>query len=207
MAKNEKKWVGVFMLVALLFFSSAWADKFSAADKFKEGVTAYNLTDYATALSIFGKLASDGYSTAQFNLGVMNNKGQGVPQDYAEAIKWWRLAAAQGDADAQFSLGIMYAKGKGVVQDYAEAVKWFRLAAAQGDSGGQLKLGVMYERGQGVIQDYVRAYMWANIAATGGDPDAANNRDMIAGKMTPMQIAESQKMARDCLAKNFKGCN
>ena len=55
------------------------------------------------------RLAADqGNAIAQCNLGVMYDKGRGVPQDYAEAVKWYRLAAEQGHADAQFKLGIMY---------------------------------------------------------------------------------------------------
>ena len=96
---------------------------------FDEGVAAYNRGDYATALKEFRPLAEQGHAIAQFNLGYMYLKGQGVTQDYAEAVKWFRLAAEQGDADAQFNLGVMYNNGYGVTQDYAEAVKWFRLAA------------------------------------------------------------------------------
>ena len=33
---------------------------------------------------------------AQFNLGVMYDTGEGVPQDDAEAVRWFRLAAEQG---------------------------------------------------------------------------------------------------------------
>lgn len=36
-----------------------------------------------------GRLAAaQGYAKAQYNLGVMYDNGQGVPQDYAEAVRW-----------------------------------------------------------------------------------------------------------------------
>jgi TPR repeat protein len=66
---------------------------------------------------------------------------------------------------------------------------------------------VMYARGQGVLQDSVKAHMWFNLAAAKGDADGAHNRDSLAKRMTPQQIAEAQKMARDCLARNLKGCD
>ena len=44
--------------------------------------------------------AAQGKAEAQFNLGVMYKKGQGVPQDYAQAYMWVNLAAAQGVEDA-----------------------------------------------------------------------------------------------------------
>ena len=128
--------------------------------------------------------------------------GHGVPQDYAEALKWYRLAAAQGDAEAQLNLGVMYAHGHGVPQDYAEALKWFRLAAAQGHAEAQYNLGVMYLNGQGIAQDDVQAYKWFDLAAATytAKPErdeAVKARDSVAARMTPAQIAEAQKLARE----------
>ena len=40
----------------------------------------------------------DGY--AQYNLGVMYDKGVGVPENNTEAVKWYRKAADQGLAMA-----------------------------------------------------------------------------------------------------------
>ena len=67
----------------------------------------------------------------------------------------------------------------------------------------------MYRDGLGVIQDYVIAHMWFNLAATKNNLNAAANgffRDSLEEKMTPQQLAEAQKLARECLAKKYKGC-
>jgi hypothetical protein len=48
-----------------------------------------------------------------------------------------------------------------------------------------------------VPQNYVQAHKWWNLAAVAGDKDAIKNRDIVAGKMTPAQIAEGQKLARE----------
>jgi len=137
----------------------------------------------------------------------MYRNGDGGVQDYAEAMKWYKLAEAQGNAMAQSSIGDMYREGKGVVQDYAEAVKWYRLAAAQGGASAQYNLGMMSATGAGVVQDYVQAHMWWNLAAVGGVQLAVKGRDMIASMMTPQQIAEAQKLAKECQARNFKNCD
>ena len=100
----------------------------------------------------------------------------------------------------------MYAQGQGVVQDYVEAGKWYRLAAEQGNASAQYNLGVMYGKGQGVPMDTVRAHMWFNLAAVTGNADAVKNRDIAAKNMTPQQMAEAQKLARECQARNFKNC-
>ena len=41
--------------------------------------------DYEQAAEWFTKAAEQGYAEAQYNLGVMYDFGQGVPQDYNEA--------------------------------------------------------------------------------------------------------------------------
>jgi len=48
--------------------------------------------------------------------------------------------------------------------------------------------------------------MWWNIAASQGHENAAENRDIVAGEMTPSQIAEAQDLARECVKKKYKGC-
>jgi TPR repeat protein len=50
---------------------------------------------------IWDKVTEQGGAVAQFNLGIMYNNGQGVPQDDAEAAAWCHKAAEQGHADAQ----------------------------------------------------------------------------------------------------------
>ena len=52
--------------------------------------------------------AEKGDADAQFNLGLMYHKGQGVPQDDAESVKWYRKAAEQGNVYAQRNLGIRF---------------------------------------------------------------------------------------------------
>ena len=77
------------------------------------------------------------------------------------------------------------------------------MAAEQGDAGAQYALGVMYANGRGVPQDHVRAHMWANLAAAQGqDEDHRETRELIAEMMTPAQIAEAQKLAREWLAEH-----
>ena len=127
-------------------------------------------------------------------------------KDYATALREFRPLAEQGDVDAQYNLGVMYEYGEGINQDYKEAVKWYRLAAEQGEATAQGNLGGMYGNGQGVIQDNVMAHMWLDIGASNGSTNAAKNRDIVAKRMNESQLAEAQKLARECVARNYKGC-
>jgi uncharacterized protein len=140
-----------------------------------KGMAAYNKQNFATAFREWRPLANIGNAMAQFSLGMLYAKGQGVPQDDKEAVKWFRLAADQGRADAQNNLGAMYENGQGVPQDDKEAVKWFRLAADQGYAYAQFNIGDMYANGLGVPQDDKEAVKWYQLAANQGDADAQNS--------------------------------
>ena len=163
--------------------------------------------DYAEAVKWYRMAAEQGDATAQYSLGIIYDKGRGVPQDYAEAVKWYRMAAEQGVARAQYNLAVMYAVGQGVPQDYAEAVKWYRMAAEQGVARAQRNLGVMYIEGRGVPQDYVQGHVWMNLAASrlqGEDHERrAKLRESLAKLMTPEQIAQAQRLAREWKPKTW----
>jgi len=83
---------------------------------------------------------------------------------------------------------------------------WFRKAADRGNAPAQYSLGLMYAKGQGVPQDFTQAHTWFNLAAShaeaAGTRDAAvEARDLAAAKMTPSQIAEAQRLAREWVPK------
>jgi TPR repeat protein len=147
----------------------------AVAGSFGEATKAYNSGDYETAYRLIKPLAEQGLPEAQFNIGLMYDKGQGVPQDYAEAAKWYRKAAEQGNAKGQYALGVMYYTGQGVPQDYAEAAKWYRKAAEQGNTSAQFNIGLMYDKGQGVPQNYAEAVKWYRRVAEQGNAEAQYN--------------------------------
>jgi uncharacterized protein len=100
-------------------------------------------------------------------------------------------------------VGFVYRTGQyGVPVDHVQAIKWLRRAAEQGHELAQSNLGFAYRDGEGVPQDYVQAHMWLNLAAAQAKLVAGRNiageaRDSIAAKMSPAQIAEAQRLARE----------
>ncbi len=147
-------------------------------------------------------------ATAQFYLGVMYAKGQGVPQDYTAAAKWYRLAAEQGNADAQFNLGLICANGQGLPGGNVEAAQWFHRAAEQGHTRAQYYFGYRQFFGQGVPQNHMLAYVWLNLAAARlpahekQRESAVRLRDTAANQMTTSQIVEAQNLALKWWAKH-----
>ena len=91
-------------------------------------------------------LAKQGIAEAQYNLGLMYSKGEGVPSDDKEAVKWYRLAAEQRITGAQSNLGLMYEKGQGVEQDYVEAHKWFNIAGVNGNEIGRRNADIVEKK-------------------------------------------------------------
>ena len=112
--------------------------------------------------------AERGDATAQYDLGRMYDRGEGVAEDDREAARWFRKAAEQGHAKAQHRLGFMYATGEGVAEDDREAARWFRKAAEQGLAEAQNGLGRMYATGEGVAEDDREAVRWFRKAAEQG---------------------------------------
>jgi uncharacterized protein len=121
-----KRTILVAVAASVLLFSTSLV----GAASFRQGVSAFNRQDYASASQIFIPLAERGEPSAQAYLGFMFETGRGVPQNYTEAAMWYRRAAEQGDSLAQYSLGLLYDRGFGVPRDIVEANKWLNLSAA-----------------------------------------------------------------------------
>ena len=176
----------LLMLVMVAQAQQSAGDLFRAA---KKGDSA--------AFAELKALGNKGNASAQYNLGFMYEKGEGVPKDSVQAASWYRKSAEQGDAAGQMALGLMYANGTGVPKDAVQAVYWYRKSAEQGDAFGQTNLGAMYSRGEGVPKDLAMAYMWRNLAAAQGNEIAKKAREALETLMTPAQIAEGQRLSRE----------
>ena len=164
------------------------------AGPLEDGLAAYNNYDYCTALKILEPLAEQGRVEAQIRLGLIYHHGScQTMRDSNKAMKWLRLAADQDNAEAQFVLGNLYWERA----NYAETVKLYLRSAQHGYVPAQDYLGSMYAYGIGIPADNVQAYFWYDLAAARGEENAAEKRDLIAKKLTPDELVEAQKLARE----------
>ena len=93
----------VFIVLALC--PAVTSAQSEALDKaYDAGRRAVLMGDYATALEQLGKAAEQGNPKAQFELGLMHERGRGVPKNAAQAAHWYRKAAEQGLAVARNAL-------------------------------------------------------------------------------------------------------
>ncbi|MEQ1887610.1 MAG: hypothetical protein ABL951_00350 [Alphaproteobacteria bacterium] len=67
------------------------------------------------------------------------------------------------------------------------------------DGASCLRLAISYSTGKGVPYDLVSAHKWFNVAAVKGQREALSWRAELAQEMTPAQIAEAQRQAREWL--------
>ena len=152
----------VLMLSLTCFAAPAWADSSAGAE-------AYDRGDYATAFRELNTLATNGDAFAEYLLGLMYVKGEGVPQDFKQGEYWWFLAAEQGHAQAQYNLGAMYADGLGsrwISNKLCGGIAW----RPTGEAKAQTSLGLLYAKGEGVPSDLKEAVRLFRSAAERGKP-------------------------------------
>ncbi|MGB7756567.1 MAG: SH3 domain-containing protein [Salinisphaera sp.] len=142
-------------------------------------------------------LAKNGDASAQYNMGVLYDRGYGVERDYAKARQWYEKAAAQHYARAEHNLGIMYEAGKGVPRDLDKAAHWFRRGADDGQTASQNNLAVLYMKGEGVPQNTGKAAFWAARAAAGGNSAAIDNLPRIITDLPHIHMNADDVNVRD----------
>jgi uncharacterized protein len=101
------------------------------ANYIRKGIpTAGIKSDPARAARVYLRLASTyGHPEAQFALGVMNIRGEGVKKNPQQGLKWLTAAARKRHPGAQAYLGDLYWKGSNVKRDQVRALMWYSLAA------------------------------------------------------------------------------
>jgi TPR repeat protein len=204
-------WKRLSFMMTMALVLTVWVHATALADELEAGKAARESGDNRTAMKLLQPLAERGNADAQFEVGMVYDDdaifakvtGNGLfgseAQDDVQAAKWLRKAADQGHARAQYCVGTEYEEGKAVVRDLTEAAKWYRKAAEQGDTWAQGSIARMYWEGSGVKQDFVQAYLWWTLEvgsyANGTKGNSGlTQRDAVAAKMTPQQLAEGKRL-------------
>ena len=74
-----------------------------------------------------------GDKVAQFQTGVIYERGIGIEANQSQAAQWYLKSAQQGYMDAQYNVAIMYIGGRGVEENSTAGMMWLSLAAKGGD--------------------------------------------------------------------------
>jgi len=78
------------------------------------------------------RAAAKGNARAQFDLGLMYARGEGVQQNEREAFHWFHKAARNNHTEAKFYMGLSFEQGRGVKKQAQLARYWFKLASKAG---------------------------------------------------------------------------
>jgi TPR repeat protein len=110
-------------------------------------------------------LAKKDDAMAQYVVGHLYEKGDGVKKNDAEAAKWYRKADKKGLSDATALLGVLYLEGRGVKQSNKKGIAFLKKAAKRGNIRARFNLGKAYNVGKHVKKNIVVSYMWFYLAA------------------------------------------
>jgi TPR repeat protein len=105
--------------------------------------------------------AAQGYSSAQYRLGIMY--GLGLDRSVAEAIHWLSVAAKAGDDGALYAQGHLNETADGI-RNYQTAFEHYQSSARRGNKDAQLRLAQMFAQGLGVARNEGDAAKWQALA-------------------------------------------
>ena len=135
----------------------------SSCNSYSRGVAALKVSQDQIAREHFTRAAQltkkvldidPKYAQAQYNYGVMLEKGRGVSGDVEAAAQWYLKAALLGDAKAQFNLGVLYYEGRGVRRDLKRSMALYTLSAAQGHEDAQYNLALLQDEEKRVARKW-----------------------------------------------------
>lgn len=139
--------------------------------------------------------AARGDAKAKFNLGVINEYQWAA----ARAAELYEEATEAGVSAAMVNLAVLYMYGSGVRQNLRRAIGLYQRAAELEDMSAFQALSIAYEYGYGVPQNFILAHAYANVGAVvapnAARPRLMHQRDAVARRMTPDQIAIAQNLA------------
>ncbi len=151
-------------LAAAALWGAAWADDL------EQGLAAWRARDWAQAFVLLAPLAEAGVHEAEFALGEMYRKGEGVVADRQEALKLLARAAEAGHEGARLSLAQLY-ETEGEGQDLEATLQWLRRAAEEGGAEAWFQLGLHHIRAE-PHRDFAEAARWLRRAAEAGHREA-----------------------------------
>lgn len=164
-----------FSLLAVLALAGAAPVAAIQTKSVRDGIEAWQRSDYAQAIAIWRPLAAKGDADAAFNLGQAYRLGRGVPVNLSAAKTWLERAARAGHLDAETTLGLLLFDSG----DRAGGVQWLKKAAERGEPRAMLVYGTALFNGDTVRSDPLMAYAYVSRAAAQGlEPAKSTLSDM-----------------------------
>jgi hypothetical protein len=172
-----------FSLLTALILAGSVPVEAMQAKSVRDGIEAWQRSDYAQAVAIWRPLAAKGDADAAFNLGQAFRLGRGVPVDLAAAKGWLEKAARANHLDAETTLGLLLFDSG----DHAGGIQWLKKAAERGEPRAMLVYGTALFNGDTVRSDPLMAYAYVSRAAAQGlEPAKSTQNDM--DRLIPVEV-------------------
>ncbi|KAM9357474.1 death ligand signal enhancer isoform 2-T2 [Symphorus nematophorus] len=136
------------------------------------GLESVKSGNYKEAFICFVAAAEQGYSKAQFNVGVCYEKGRGVSKDKEKALYYYSKAAAGGHRQAQYRYAklLLTSRGQQSLEELNTAISLLEQSSAAGLSKAQVCLASVYS--QEPMRDGSKSVHYLKMAAESGDDTA-----------------------------------
>ena len=134
------------------------------------GIVEYEKGQYVKALSAWKRAAGAGSSEADFRIGLLYARGEGVVRSIPDAVIWYERAANKGHVEAQYRLGTIYFDG--AKPGPSSASQWFESASQRDGEAARRTLNALFPNGITVEQNLEAAVRWMRAAANSGMAEA-----------------------------------
>lgn len=138
------------------------------------------------------RLAQAGVIAAQYRLGQMYERAEGVVQSMADAVHWYRLAAERGDVASQSRLGLIFFTEPPAPSVVAGQDSNPAQPAATASAG---TLAQLFPHGITVSQDFAESARWNLLASNAGVAEAQTRlaHQLALGLGVPQDLDEAER--------------
>jgi hypothetical protein len=140
---------------------------------------------------------------------IWNNNNFAIPHIAQAKLRGLQCGVKLGEDEVKKEVPENYQAGIEAYDsgDFQTAMEQAKLLAPLGNADAQFYMGKMYAEGKGTLQRNTYAHMWFNLASANGHREAAQERDVLAEKMTPVLVDKAQDLAAACMESDYKDCS
>jgi len=136
------------LCLLLPFAAAMWISPVAAdhVPNHVEGYDYYNKGAFSKAFQMWQRLANEGSANAEYNLGILYSRGEGVIQDHQKAFEWFHRAARRGLAASQIRIAAMYATGIGVETSPVDAYMWLLIGERSHQTTKNTEVKILHQQ-------------------------------------------------------------
>lgn len=143
-----------FIIIIFIYISGVYGTLL------EEALSEHKNGNIKKAVKLYKESAREGNDEANFKLGTIYYKGEGVRKNLDIAMSYFQKAAVYGHKKAKYNMAMIYSQKRYSKHDYRIAYNLFLELALSGDPVSQNKVGLFLTYGFGIDKDYKEAVKW-----------------------------------------------